>query len=214
MEQVVSIDWEGRARALALATIGWNVLEGVVAVGFGVREDSVALWGFGVDSWVEVGSAAVVYWKLTRGAGCATTRRRQERTATRWVSALLLMLAASAAVGALLQLAGGEAPATPVPALLISAVSLSFMGFLWRAKTHAARALDSRTLEMDAACSLGCIHLSLVLLAGALVQWLAPGLGWVDAVAALALAGMIAREGWSGWRAAAREDFSGGCGCA
>jgi divalent metal cation (Fe/Co/Zn/Cd) transporter len=96
---------------------------------------------------------------------------------------------------------------------VISALSLSFMVFLWRAKLRAAKALDSATVEADAACSRACIQLSAVLFAGSLAFLLAPALWWVDAAAALALALLIAREGWGMVKAARSEHFTGGCGC-
>lgn len=206
--------WEERALWLARLTIAWNVVEGLVAMGFGLGEESVALFGFGVDSWVEVGSAAVVHWKLTRPAStCQTTAKKRERTATRWISALLLVLTAGTVLGATLQLASGRHPDSSLPSLVISLLSLGFMAFLWRAKLTAARALDSRTLALDARCSLGCIQLSLVLLAGSLIYVVVPALWWADAAAALVIATMIGREGWEGWKAASKPDFSGGCGC-
>jgi divalent metal cation (Fe/Co/Zn/Cd) transporter len=207
------VDWTSRALWLARATVAWNVVEGLVAMGLGVAEESVALFGFGVDSWVEVASASVVLWKLTRRPGCATAARERERRATRWISALFLVLAAGTAIGATLQLAAGGHPESSVPSLVVSVASLSFMVFLWRAKLAAATALDSRTLAMDAACSRACIALSAVLLAGSLVFALFPALWWADAAAALGLAALIGREGWEGWRAAKKADFSGGCGC-
>jgi divalent metal cation (Fe/Co/Zn/Cd) transporter len=207
------VDWERRALWLARVTIAWNLLEGLVAMGFGWAEESVALFGFGVDSWVEVGSAAVVYWTLTRTTGCADTRRARERTATRWISALFVALAAGTLAGALLQLGSGGHPSSSLPSLVVSGVSLSFMFFLWKAKQAAATALDSKALAMDAECSRACIQLSGVLLAGSLLYVAVPSLWWADAVAALALAALIGREGWQGWRAASRPDFQGGCGC-
>ncbi len=207
------VDWERRARWLALATIAWNLLEGLVAMGFGWREESVALFGFGVDSWVEVGSAGVVYWKLTRAPGCATDQKTDERRATRWISGLFLALAGATAFGAVAQLAARGHPASTVPSLVVGIVSLAFMVFLWRAKRTAALALDSNALRMDAECSRACIQLSGVLLAGAIVFLVAPTLWWADAAAALVLAGFIGREGVEGWRAAGRADFEGGCGC-
>ncbi len=213
VEPGAGVDWPRRARILAGLTIGWNVVEGLVSMAFGVAEESVALFGFGLDSWVEVGSAAVVWWKLTRPPGCATTRKAQERTATRWISALFLVLAGATAVGAVAQLTAGHHPASTVPSLIVSVVSLAMMGFLWRAKKAAAAALDSRTLEMDAACSLACIQLSAVLFAGSLLFLILPALWWADGLAALGLAAFIGREGWEGWRAARKADFAGGCGC-
>lgn len=207
------IDWERRARMLAVGTIAWNVLEGLVAMGFGFAEESVALFGFGVDSWVEVGSAAVVYWKLTRAPGCATTAKQRERRATRWISGLFVALASATAVGAVAQLASRSHPGSTLPSLVVASVSLSFMVFLWRAKLAVARAIDSRALAMDAACSRACIQLSTVLLIGSVVFLVAPALWWADAVAAFGLAILIAREGIEGWRATSRVDFEGGCGC-
>ena len=212
-EALQPIDWPRRALWLARATIAWNLIEGVVAMGFGVAEESVALFGFGVDSWVEVGSAAVVYWKLTRTPGCETTQREQERAATRKISKLFLALAAGTALGALIQLDAGGHPISTAPSVVVSLVSLSVMGSLWRAKRAAAAALDSRALAMDAACSLACIQLSAVLLAGSLAYAVAPALWWADAVAALGLAGLIAKEGVEGLRAAGEAEFEGGCGC-
>jgi divalent metal cation (Fe/Co/Zn/Cd) transporter len=87
------------------------------------------------------------------------------------------------------------------------------MAWLWRAKVHAARALDSGTVRADAACSLACIQLSGVLFVGSLVCAVAPALGWADAVAALLLSAAIAKEGLSTLRAASRADYQGGCGC-
>lgn len=213
VERGPGADWSRRARVLAGLTIGWNVVEGLVSMAFGFTEESVALFGFGLDSWVEVASAAVVWWKLTRPPGCATTRKSQERTATRWISGLFLVLAGATTVGAVAQLTAGHHPASTLPSLVVSVVSLAMMGFLWRAKKAAAAALDSRTLEMDAACSLACIQLSTVLFAGSLLYLVYPALWWADGLAALALSAFIGREGWEGWQAAKKADFAGGCGC-
>jgi len=205
--------WSRRAKWLAGATIAWNVVEGILAMGFGWEEGSVALFGFGIDSWVEVGSAGVVWWKLTSDTGCATTRLRTERRATRVISTLFLLLAGATGLGAVAQLVSGGHPESTVPALVVSGLSLTLMFALWAAKSRAATVLDSATLAMDAACSRACIELSGVLFVGSLVYLVRPGLWWADAVAALGLALLIGREGVEGLRAASREDFAGGCGC-
>lgn len=200
------------AVALALGTIAWNVVEGGVSVAFGLSEESVALLGFGLDSWIEVASAGVVLWRLwgETGRGAGPSRER-ERSASRVISVLFMALALSAAGGAVFQLATASAPTSTLPGLIISSLSLSVMFALWRSKLRVARTLDSRTLEMDAACSRACIELSAVLLGGSLLVLLHPALWWADAAAALVIAALIGKEGLEGWRAANRPEFTGGC---
>jgi divalent metal cation (Fe/Co/Zn/Cd) transporter len=169
----------------------------------------VALFGFGVDSFIEVASAGLVLWKLLDHGNLA-----RERKATSAIGWLFLWLAVGIGGGALLQLAGHRHPPTTIPGLVISALSLAFMAFLWRAKLRAAKALDSAALAADAACSRACIQLSAVLFAGSLIFLVAPALWWADAIAALALALLIAREGLGMVRAARSAGFTGGCGCA
>lgn len=203
--------WRSRALLLAWLTVGYNLLEGGISIAFGVAEESVALWGFGLDSLVEVGSALVVLWRLRGDLQARATER--ERRATLLIGGLFLVLALSVAGGSLHQLLAREHPDTTLPGVVIAALSLSFMVFLWRAKLRAARALDSAALRSDAACSLACIQLSGVLMAGSVVFMVFPALWWADAAAGLLLACLIAREGLEGIRAARRPDFTGGCGC-
>jgi len=205
--------WLARARTLALITIVYNLLEGFVSMGFGAADGSVALFGFGADSFIEVGSAVLVLWRLQAGLGSTDPHVKRERGATRGIGLLFLLLAVGTAVGAVFQLVTRRHPETTLPGVVISCVSLVFMVWLWRAKQRAATALDSRTLEGDAACSLACIQLSAVLFLGSVLFLFWPLLWWVDALAALVLSAIIAKEGLQGIRAASRPDFSGGCGC-
>jgi divalent metal cation (Fe/Co/Zn/Cd) transporter len=200
--------WRRRALFLAWFTVGYNLVEGGVSIFFGVKDESVSLWGFGLDSLVEVTSAFVVLWRL-KGA----TSKERERRAVLAIASLFLILALSIVVGASLQLLHREHPATTLPGILVALLSLSFMGWLWRAKVRVAQALDSASLAGDAACSLACLQLSAVLLAGSALHAWHPALWWVDAVAAIGLAILIAREGAEAWRAARKPDFQGGCGC-
>ncbi|MDP3541752.1 MAG: heavy metal transporter [Elusimicrobiota bacterium] len=204
-----------RALLLSWFTIAYNLVEGAVSVYFGVSDDSMALAGFGADSFIEVFSAALVLWRFRAeagvGAGLAVER---ERRATLGIGILFVLLAGGAAAGALAQLRAGGRPETTVPGLVIAAASLSFMFYLWRAKREVAKGLDSCTVLKDADCSLACIKLSVVLLAGSLLFMAAPALWWSDAAAALVLAVLIAREGVLIIRAARKPEFAGGCGCA
>lgn len=203
--------WLRRAWLLAWFTVAYNLVEGGVSIWFGVGDDSVALWGFGFDSLVEVASALVVMARLRQGFAARATAA--ERRATGAIGWLFLLLATVVAVGAAFQLGGRRHPPTTLPGLVISALSLAFMGFLWRAKVATAKALDSAALRGDAACSLACIQLSGVLFGGSLLFLLSPRLWWVDGAAALGLALLIAKEGRGMVQAARRADFGGGCGC-
>lgn len=206
--------WVRWAVALAWATVAFNLVEGLVSMGFGAADGSIALLGFGADSFFEVGSALLVIWRLHAGAaGHSTNQRTRERLATRGIGLLLGLLGAGTAAGAALQLAARRHPDTALPALLISLVSLAFMFVLWRAKRRAARALDSRALASDAACSLACMKLSSVLLGGSVVFLAFPGFWWLDGTAALILAALIGREGFEMVRASLNPAFEGGCGC-
>lgn len=202
------------ARTLARLTVAYNLVEGLVSMALGAADESLALFGFGADSFIEVGSALLVLWRLRGEGPCrAADALVRERRATAGIAVLFLALAAGTAAGAVLQLASRRHPETTLPGLVVALVSLAFMLFLWRAKRRTAAALASRTLAGDAACSLVCIRLSLVLLVGSLLFVLSPALWWADAIAALALAALIAREGWQMLAASRRPDFDGGCGC-
>jgi len=204
--------WVSLSRSLAWFTIGYNLVEGIVSMGFGAADSSLALFGFGADSFIEVGSAILILWRL-RTTGCESTRLRRERRATQGIALLLILLAISTLLGAVWRLWRHQRPETSLPGLIISLLSLSFMYGLWRAKQRCAVAMDSRALASDAACSLACMQLSAVLLLGSMAFLAFPALWWIDSVAALAIAAFILKEGWGSLAAARHPDFSGGCGC-
>lgn len=204
-----------RAVRLSWLTVGYNVVEGLVSVYFGVSDDSMALAGFGADSFIEVFSALLVLWRFRSEEGLAAGLSvARERSGTLGIGVLFLLLAAVTALAAALQLKDGRHPETALPGLLVSAASLGFMAYLWRAKRRLAVELDSATAAKDADCSLACIKLSVVLFAGSLLTLAVPSLWWADAGAALVLALLIAQEGAATVRAARSPDFKGGCGCA
>ena len=204
--------WVRWALFLAALTVLYNLLEGGLSIGFGWAERSVALVGFGVDSLVEVGTALLVIWRL-RGEHGARPDERRERRGVLVAGLLFLALAAGMAVGGLEQLRRGVHPATTLPGVVIALVSLAVMAALWLAKRRTVQVLDSRTLASDLTCMEACMQLSGILLAGSLAYRIAPALWWADAVAGLALAALIAREGVAMIRSARRPDFQGGCGC-
>lgn len=204
--------WVRRARFLAWFTIGYNLLESLAGIGFGIADESLALLGFGIDSCIEMTSAIFVLWRLGAELSGHEHQEQRERRAGLAVAILLILLGVGTIAGSGWLLWTHRHPESTLAGGIIAAASLSFMFWLWRAKLAAAAALGSQTLRQDAACALGCIALSSTLLIGSIVYALAPGLWWVDAVAALVIAVLIAREGLGGLRAIL-AGRTAGCGC-
>lgn len=202
------------AKLLAWFTISYNLVEGVVSIGFGQGEESYALLGFGLDSLIEVSAAFLVLWRLKSDFGEGDPLSlEKERKGTLTVGVLFVGLALAIAGFGLTQLAQGGHPQTTWPNLAISLLSLGFMYVLWKTKLDVARRLDSQVLAQDAACSKACFHLSLVLFAGGALFLISPHLWWADSVAALGLSWLIFQEGRGSISAARAPEFTGGCGC-
>jgi divalent metal cation (Fe/Co/Zn/Cd) transporter len=204
--------WVRRARFLAWFTIGYNLLEGLAGIGFGVADESLALLGFGIDSFIEMSSAIFVLWRLGAELSGHERQAQRERRAGLAIAILLTLLGVGTILGSGWLLWTHQHPESTLAGSIIATASLSFMFWLWRSKLAAATALGSRTLHQDAACALGCIALSATLLIGSAAYAVAPGLWWVDAVAALVIAVLIAREGLGGLHAI-MGGRTAGCGC-
>lgn len=187
---------------LALATIAWNVVEGVVGIAAGLAAGSVALVGFGLDSFIETASAGVLAWRLQieRGGGSGERAEHAERTAGRIAGSLLIALAAWLVFDAARRLLGhGPEPHESRFGLALTAVSLAVMPFLGWAKLRVARRLRSGALRADAYESFACAWLSLTTFAGLALN-AAFGWTWADPLAALVLVPLIVREGLEGLR--------------
>jgi divalent metal cation (Fe/Co/Zn/Cd) transporter len=186
-----------RALWLEYFTVGWNVVEGVVAVGAGLIAGSVALVGFGVDSSIEVISAVGLLWRLRRAGPEATVAEESaaERRALYVVAATFFLLAAYITYQALDSLIGREEPDRSTVGLVLSVLSLVIMPALAWLKQRTGRDMGSRALVADSIETWVCSYLSLALLAGvglyALFGW-----WWADAVGALAMVPVILWKGW------------------
>ncbi|MFF2864297.1 cation diffusion facilitator family transporter [Streptomyces rubiginosohelvolus] len=186
-----------RIRLLVAATIAYNVIEAVVALTAGTLASSSALIGFGLDSVIEVSSAAAVAWQFS--AREHAVREARERTALRIIAVSFLALAAYVAVDAVRALAGtGEAEPSPL-GIAIAALSLAIMPFLSAAQRRAGREIGSASAVADSKQTLLCTYLSAVLLVGLILN-AAFGWSWADPVAALAIAGIAVKEGREAWR--------------
>lgn len=190
-----------RGLRLEYLTVGWNLLEGVVAVAAALAAGSVALLGFGIDSFVESASGSVLIWRLLaeRRAVDPEAIERLEHRAQRLVAVSLLLLAAYITVDAGLALWNRERPEASPAGITITTLSIGVMWWLAGAKRRTAVALGSRSLEADAAQTTACWWLSLVVLGGIGLNAIA-GWWWADPVAALGVAVFLVREGGEAWR--------------
>jgi divalent metal cation (Fe/Co/Zn/Cd) transporter len=193
-----------RARLLNRLTVGWNVVEAVVALAAGVAVASVGLVAFGLDSVVEVSAALVMTWRLAQeGKGGCT--QEADRRAVRGLAVAFFALAAYVTVDAAGDLLGGTEPGVSVVGIWLTAVSAVVMPVLARAKRRLAPVLGSRAQASEARQTDLCAWLSWVLLAGLLLN-AALGWWWADPAAALVIAAVAAREGLEAWRSESLED--------
>ena len=201
-----------RVHVLALFTIFYNVIEGLVSVSFGLEDESFALFGFGVDSFVEVISGIGI-WHMVRRITRQESERadRFERTALRITGSAFYLLTAGLAATGLVNLVRGHRPETTVWGIVVSLVSIMTMWLLIRAKVAAGNALRSEAVLADAACTRTCLQLSVVLLIASAGYELT-GLGGLDALGTMVIAGMSYREGREAFQKARAGTFA--CACA
>jgi divalent metal cation (Fe/Co/Zn/Cd) transporter len=182
-----------RGKRLEYLTLAWNTVEGLVAVGLGAIAGSIALVGFGLDSFIELVSGTALLWRMSVDAD-ALHRERNERRALRIVGLCFLFLAAYMAYESGSDLLFRRAPQHSVPGVLLACVSLVAMPLLSRAKRKVGHELRSVAMEADAKQSEFCAYLSGILLFGLLMNVLFD-FWWADPVAALLMVPIIAREG-------------------
>jgi divalent metal cation (Fe/Co/Zn/Cd) transporter len=183
-----------RVRLLVAATIAYNVIEAVVAITAGTIASSTALIGFGLDSIIEVSSAAAVAWQF---AGRDPEAR--EKVALRFIAVSFFALAAYVTVESVRPLVGGAEAEHSSVGLVLAALSLLIMPVLSYAQRRAGRELGSRSAVADSKQTLLCTYLSAVLLVGLAVNSLF-GWSWADPIAALVIAAVAVKEGREAWR--------------
>lgn len=186
-----------RVRLLVAATITYNVVEAVVAIAAGSVASSGALVAFGLDSVIEVASAAAVAWQFS--ARDPALLQRRERTTLRIIAASFFALALYVTADAVRTLLGGSEAGHSTPGLILAALSLAIMPGLSYAQRRAGRELGSASAVADSKQTLLCTYLSAVLLAGLAVNALL-GWTWADPAAALVIAAVAVKEGRSAWR--------------
>ncbi|CAN5706026.1 cation transporter [soil metagenome] len=187
-----------RGRYLEYFTIGYNSLEGLIAVVAGLISGSIALVGFGFDSLIEVTSGVTLLWRL-RADVDEERRERVEAISLRIVGACFVVLAVYVSYDSIKSLIRREAPEESLVGIVLAAVSLIVMPLLVRAKRKVARGINSGAMMADSKQTELCTYLSGLLLIGLLLNALL-GWWWADPVAALIMVPIIVREGREGLR--------------
>ncbi|MBT3189767.1 MAG: cation transporter [Anaerolineae bacterium] len=184
-----------RALWLAIITVVYNFLEGVVAIYFGVSDETLALFGFGVDSFIEVLSGAGIIAMVLRIRNNPDTERSQfEITALRITGTSFYILAVGLGATVVVNLVNGHKPETTLAGLIISLISIATMWLLIRAKQDVGQKLDSAPILADANCTRVCLYMSVILLVSSAVYTLT-GFGFVDSLGAIGLIYFSYNEG-------------------
>ncbi len=194
-------NWARIALWLVAATLLYNIIEAVIALWFGVEAESIALFGFGLDSVIECAAATVMLWRLyeeARGADEETLERSEHRV-HRFVGGTFIALAIYVAIQSVRTLWFREIPEASTVGIILAAASLVIMPLVSWGKLRAAREIGSPALRAEAKETLACSYLSFVLLLGlaanaALSWW------WADPVAALLMIPWLVKEGIEGLR--------------
>jgi divalent metal cation (Fe/Co/Zn/Cd) transporter len=183
--------------------MAYNVVEGVVALWAGIKAQSIALVGFGLDSYIECAAAAALLWRLTleaRGADSETVERSEQRV-HRFIGATFIALAIYVLGQAGWTLLTREAPSESLVGIILAVASLVIMPVVSWGKLHAAKVINSAALRAEAKETLACSHLSFTLLLG-LVANATAGWWWADPLATLFMVPWLVKEGMEGLRGA------------
>ena len=198
------------ASALALVTIFYNLIEGAVSVYFGTEDETIALLGFGVDSFVEVISGIGI-WHMVRRIRNSKDENpdRFQRTALIITGVSFFVLALALIITSIVNLLVGHRPETTFWGIVISSISIITMWILIHYKVKVGKGLNSHAILADAACTRVCMQLSLILLVASLGYELT-GIGGIDSIGALGIAWFSLKEG----REALQKAKGKKCSCA
>jgi divalent metal cation (Fe/Co/Zn/Cd) transporter len=192
---------------LALFTILYNFAEGLISIYFGISDETLTLFGFGIDSFIEVMSGVGILAMVLRIRQNPETPRSQfERTALRVTGTSFYLLAVGLGITALYNLFIAHKPETTTPGLIISLISIAIMWLLVLGKRKVGHMLNSSPILADANCTMVCVYMSVVLLVSSLIYELT-GFGFVDSIGALGLIYFSYNEGKESFeKAAGMED--------
>ena len=202
----------GWASALALITVFYNIAEGLISIFFGLGDESMSLFGFGLDSFVEVVSGIGIWHMIRRvRQNGGENIDRFERKALRITGTAFYVLTAGLAITSMVDLYRGHKPESGFWGIVISLISMVSMWALIRAKVSVGTKLNSQAILADAACTRACLQLSVVLLIASAGYQLT-NIGGLDSIGALVIGGLCFREGKEAFEKARAGSFACTCG--
>ncbi|MCB2205502.1 cation transporter [bacterium] len=200
-----------RALILSVITIVYNVIEGLVSVYFGYADETLALFGFGADSFVEVISGLGILHMIMRMKRAPVMQRDSfERTALRVTGVSFYLLTAGLLAGVVLNIIQDVKPETTLVGIIISSLSILTMYGLMKAKLSVGKALNSDAIIADANCTRTCFYLSIILLASSGLYELF-GIAWFDLLGSLGIAYFAFSEGREAFEKASSETLACSC---
>jgi divalent metal cation (Fe/Co/Zn/Cd) transporter len=201
-----------RASALALITIVYNIAEGLISIFFGLGDESMSLFGFGLDSFVEVVSGIGIWHMIRRfRQNGGEQLDRFEQRALRITGTAFYVLTLGLVITSITDLVRGHRPESTFWGIVISLISIVSMWALIRAKVSVGTKLKSQAILADAACTRVCLQLSVVLLIAS-AGYKLTNIGVLDSIGALVIGGLCFREGKEAFEKARTGSFSCACG--
>jgi divalent metal cation (Fe/Co/Zn/Cd) transporter len=188
-----------RALILSWITVGYNIIEGLVSIAFALTAGSIALIGFGLDSFIESLSGSVMIWRFGQTKLSDEQEEAIEKKAAKYVAYTFFILAAYIAFEAIKDLVLMQAPEKSLPGIIIAIVSIIIMPLLFLAKRQTGKKLLSRSLIADSKQTLICLFLSIALLVGLTLNY-AFNFWWADPLASLVIVAFIVREGYKTYK--------------
>ncbi|MGL4610284.1 MAG: cation transporter [Trueperaceae bacterium] len=199
------------ALLLGIFTLVYNLLEGIISISYGVSDEALVLFGFGVDSFIEcLSGLGIIAMILRIQRNPEASKTNFEKTALRITGVAFYLLTAGLILTALLSIITAHKPETTIVGLIISLISIVVMLALVAAKRNVGHKLNSAPILADANCTMTCVYMSVILLGSSLVFQLT-GFGYIESVGLLGLSYFSFREGREALGKASKA--SDVCGC-
>ena len=199
------------ALLLSIITIVYNIAEGLVSIYFGAKDETLALFGFGADSFVEVLSGIGIFHMIIRiMKNDIENRDNFERTALKITGLGFYILTAGLVVAAIINLVNGNKPETTLVGIIVSLISILTMYLLVRFKLKVGKKIKSDAVIADANCTKTCFYLSIILLISSLTYEIFK-VGYIDIAGTLGIAFFAFREGKESFEKAKSDKLSCSC---